>query len=47
MSIELEGPWARGFAYDVHTLGSTYLGPDEQGRKQYETERTEMGELLY
>jgi competence protein ComFC len=47
MTIELEGNWTRGRAYDVHTLSSTYLGPDEFGHDRYENTRSEMGELVY
>jgi predicted amidophosphoribosyltransferase len=47
VSIQLEGPWDGGLAYDVHTLSSTYLGPDESGRDQFDNVRSEMGELVY
>jgi predicted amidophosphoribosyltransferase len=36
-----------GRAFDVHTLSSTYLGPNESGYAQYENVRSEMGELIY
>lgn len=36
-----------GFAYDVHTLSSIYMGVDDYGHNQWETTRTEMGELVY
>ncbi|HMT94311.1 ComF family protein [uncultured Thiothrix sp.] len=47
MSIELKGNWKKGFAYDVHTLDSVYMGADEQGYDHWETTRSEMGELVY
>ena len=47
MTIEIEGNWAKGLAFDVHTLSSTYLGPNEFGHDQWENTRSEMGELLY
>lgn len=47
MAITLEGNWAVGVAFDLHTLGSTYLGVDEYGHDQWDTTRSEMGELLY
>ncbi len=47
MSIELRGNWKRGFACDVHTLDSIYLGVNEFGYDQWENVRSEMGELLY
>jgi hypothetical protein len=47
MSIELEGNWKRGIAFDVHTLSSTYLGVNEFGYDDWESTRSEIGELLY
>jgi competence protein ComFC len=47
MTIELEGNWRKGRAFDVHTLSSTYLGPNEFGHDQWENTRSEMGELIY
>jgi predicted amidophosphoribosyltransferase len=43
----LHGPWDKGFALDVHTVGSSYLGDDEHGRPRFDTRRSEIGELLY
>lgn len=47
MTIELKGNWKKGFAFDVHTLDSVYLGVDEYGHGRWENIRTEMGQLLY
>ncbi|MGB3916461.1 MAG: ComF family protein [Thiothrix litoralis] len=47
MTIELKGNWKRGFACDVHTLDSVYMGVDEHGHDSWQTTRSEMGELLY
>ena len=47
MTIEIEGNWRTGLAFDVHTLSSTYLGQNEAGHERYETTRSEMGELVY
>lgn len=47
MTIVLKGNWKKGFAYDVHTISSTYLGADEYGHEQWETTRSEMGQLIY
>lgn len=47
MSIRLHGNWKRGFAYDVHTLDSVYLGVDEYGHDRWKNTRSEMGELVY
>ena len=47
MTIEIIGNWKKGLAFDVHTLSSTYLGPNEFGYNQWENTRSEMGELVY
>jgi predicted amidophosphoribosyltransferase len=41
------GPWVDGYVLDLHTSGSTYLGDNEFGHPQFETHRTDVGELLY
>ena len=43
----IDGLWKEGYALDVHTLASDYLGDDEFGRPAFRTTRTELGELLY
>ncbi len=45
--LRLPGRWREGFALDYHTVGSTYLGDDEFGHPIFDTQRTELGELLY
>jgi predicted amidophosphoribosyltransferase len=45
--IPLSGPWDEGFALDLHTVGSQYLGDDEYGNPQFDTKRSPVGELLY
>jgi predicted amidophosphoribosyltransferase len=47
MTIELLGNWMTGRAFDVHTLSSTYLGPDEFGHDKWDNVRSDMGELVY
>ncbi len=47
MSIQLDGNWRKGFAFDEHTLSSIYLGIDDAGHDRYDTKRSEMGELVY
>jgi competence protein ComFC len=47
MTIEITGNWRKGRAFDVHTLSSTYLGPNESGHAMYDSLRREMGELVY
>jgi len=43
----LKGDWQEGFALDVHTVSSTFLGYDEYGHEVFDTKRSPMGELLY
>jgi len=44
---KLAGKWTTGYAPDMHTTSSTSLGDDEYGRPQFDTQRSEIGELLY
>jgi competence protein ComFC len=44
---ELHGSWTDGFALDLHSTGSTFIGHDEYGHPRYHTHRTEVGDLLY
>jgi len=43
----IRGNWKEGFALDFHTLRSEYIGDDEYGHQQFETTRSDIGELLY
>jgi competence protein ComFC len=43
----IDGTWHFGWTLDVHTISSTFLGYDEFGHAQYDTERSELGELVY
>jgi competence protein ComFC len=45
--MRIPGKWREGYVLDRHTLSSQYLGDDEFGHAQYDTVRSEMGELLY
>lgn len=45
--IVLNGNWIEGFAMDYHSVYSNYLGVDDWGREQFDTTRTEIGQLLY
>jgi competence protein ComFC len=52
MSVEIHprkirGKWAEGYALDLHTTSSTFLGYDGYGHPQFETVRSELGEFLY
>ncbi|MBT9159604.1 MAG: hypothetical protein DDT26_00864 [Dehalococcoidia bacterium] len=44
---KLTGNWTKGFALDIHTLSSTFVGYDEFGHEVFDTKRSELGELLY
>jgi predicted amidophosphoribosyltransferase len=44
---KLYGNWDTGFALDIHTLNSDYLGQDEHGHDKFKTVRSKMGELVY
>ncbi|MFZ0932578.1 MAG: hypothetical protein WAN11_28520 [Syntrophobacteraceae bacterium] len=41
------GKWREGFALDIHTLSSIPIGHNEYGHMQYDTTRSELGDLLY
>ena len=41
------GKWREGFALDIHTISSIPIGYNEYGHMQYDTTRSELGELLY
>jgi competence protein ComFC len=45
--VRIPGRWRDGRALDVHTVSSTYVGDDELGHAQFDTKRSDMGELLY
>jgi len=44
---KLRGPWVEGYALDVHTTGSTFLGYDTYGHPVFDTRRSPLGDLLY
>ena len=44
---KIDGPWVDGRVLDLHSTGSEFLGYDEYGHEQFDTRRTEVGELLY
>ncbi len=45
--MRIPGRWREGYVLAFHTLSSTYLGDDEFGHPQFDTRRSEVGELLY
>jgi predicted amidophosphoribosyltransferase len=47
MRHKIEGNWSKGYAFDLHTVASTYLGPDNYGHQRWDNTRSEMGELIF
>ena len=45
--INLYGRWDNGWALDIHTISSVYLGDDPFGHPRYDTTRSDIGELMY
>lgn len=45
--IKLEGNWTCGYALDIHTIKSEFIGYDENDIEQFDTERSALGELIY
>jgi len=43
----IPGRWRDGYALDIHTIHSEFLGHDEYGHPQFGTTRSDIGELLY
>lgn len=43
----ISGRWSSGFALDLHTTSSELIGHDEYGHPRFETNRSEIGELLF
>lgn len=41
------GRWSAGYALNVHTTSSLFVGHNEFGHPQFETTRSELGELLF
>lgn len=45
--VQVEGAWRIGWALDVHTTTSLFMGYDEYGHAQFKTTRSEIGELIF
>lgn len=43
--ISIKGDWDDGYALDMHTISSDFIGYDDYNH--YQNERTPLGELLY
>ena len=41
------GTWSQGYALDFHSVSSVFVGYNQYGHPQYETTRSEVGDLLY
>jgi len=44
---EIKGCWDQGYVLDVHTISSTMIGYNEFGHPEFDTLRSELGEMLY
>jgi predicted amidophosphoribosyltransferase len=44
---EIKGAWEQGFVLDVHTVSSTMIGYNEFGHPEFDTQRSQLGELVY
>jgi len=44
---QILGKWRKGYALDLHTLSSIPVGYNEFGHMQFDTTRSEVGELLF
>ena len=44
---KLYGNWDEGWALDIHTISSTYIGDNAYGRPMFDTDRTELGQQLF
>jgi predicted amidophosphoribosyltransferase len=46
--LRLTGPWADGYVLEKqHTLSSEFLGHDSYGNPQFDSKRSELGELVF
>jgi competence protein ComFC len=45
--VVIPGAWRLGWALDLHTTSSEFLGYDAYGHAQFDTTRSPLGELLY
>src|SRR3990172_277850 len=45
--VRIPGRWREGYALDLHTVQSNFLGDDEYGHARFDTKRSAAGDLLY
>lgn len=44
---EIKGSWDQGYVLDVHTISRTMVGDNEIGHPEFDTLRSEQGEMVY
>lgn len=44
---EIKGSWDQGYVLDAHTISSTMIGYNEFGHPEFDTLRSELGEMVY
>ena len=44
---EIKGSWDEGYVLDLHTISSTFIGYNEFGHPEFDTQRSPLGELIY
>jgi len=44
---EIKGSWDEGYVLDAHTISSTFIGYNEFGHPEFDTQRSPLGELIY
>ncbi len=44
---EIKGYWDQGYVLDLHTISSTMIGYNEFGHPEFDTVRSDLGELVY
>jgi len=44
---EIKGSWDQGYVLDLHTISSTMIGYNEFGHPEFDTVRSELGEMVY
>ncbi len=42
----ISGSWDEGYVLDLHTISSTLIGHNEFGHPEFDTVRSELGELV-
>jgi predicted amidophosphoribosyltransferase len=45
--IKLEGPWEKGYAFDIHSIESVCTGYNAFGYPTFDTTRSPMGQCIY